>query len=80
MEKDINATDEAIRVIGHGKTPAPVNRNVLTKCASARGQEVLKLAATAVHRRAQRTTPDISDDELLLRVLPEEHVDATCLG
>lgn len=78
------STEECIRyVLGHyGKTPAPVDPNVLDKMVS------LPEAKELIHweqpqpsigdLRKEIGRPGISDDELLLRALfPEEHVDAT---
>jgi oxaloacetate decarboxylase alpha subunit len=83
-ERYKTATDEAVRyVLGHyGKTPAPVDPNVLDRMLN------LPEAKKFLHWRQPQPTiaqlrkeigrPNISDDELLLRILfPEEHVNAT---
>jgi oxaloacetate decarboxylase alpha subunit len=83
-ERYKTATDEAIRyVLGHyGKTPAPVNPNVLDKMLhlpEAKNFLNWQQPQPSIARlRKEIGRPNISDDELLLRILfPEEHVDAT---
>jgi len=78
------ATAEAIRyVLGHyGKTPAPVDPNVLDRMtALPEAKEFLdweQPQPSIEDLRKEIGRPGISDDELLLRVLfPEEHVEAT---
>jgi oxaloacetate decarboxylase alpha subunit len=78
------ATDEAIRyVLGHyGKTPAPVDPDVLDKMLNLpeakRFQNWEQPQPTIKELRKEIGRPHISDDELLLRALfPEEIVDAT---
>ena len=78
------ATEEGIRyVLGHyGKTPAPVDQNVLDKITSlpeAKGLLDWEQPQPSIEDlRKEIGRPGISDDELLLRVLfPEEHVEAT---
>jgi len=78
------ATEEAIRyVLGHyGKTPAPVDQNVLDKMTSlpeAKGLLNWEQPQPSIQElRKEIGRPGISDDELLLRILfPEEHVEAT---
>lgn len=78
------ATEEGIRyVLGHyGKTPAPVDQNVLDKITSlpeAKGLLDWEQPQPSIEElRKEIGRPGISDDELLLRVLfPEEHVEAT---
>jgi len=78
------ATEEGIRyVLGHyGKTPAPVDPNVLDKMSNlpeAKGLLNWKQPQPSIEDlRKEIARPGISDDELLLRVLfPEEHVEAT---
>lgn len=78
------ATEEGIRyVLGHyGKTPAPVDQNVLDKMTSlpeAKGLLGWEQPQPSIEDlRKEIGRPKISDDELLLRVLfPEEHVEAT---
>jgi oxaloacetate decarboxylase alpha subunit len=83
-ERYKTATDEALRyVLGHyGKTPAPIDPNVLDKMLNL--PEAKKFLnweqpqPTIAELRKELGRPHISDDELLLRVLfPEEHVNAT---
>jgi oxaloacetate decarboxylase alpha subunit len=83
-ERYKTATDEAVRyVLGHyGKTPAPVDPNVLDKILNL--PEAKKFLhwqqpqPTIAELRKEIGRPNISDDELLLRILfPEEHVNAT---
>lgn len=83
-ERYKTTTDEAIRyVLGHyGKTPAPVDRNVLDKMLSLpeakRFRTWVQPQPTIEELRKEIGRPHISDDELLLRALfPEEIVDAT---
>jgi oxaloacetate decarboxylase alpha subunit len=83
-ERYKTATDEAIRyVLGHyGKTPAPVDRDVLDKMLSLpeakRFQNWEQPQPTIQELRKEIGRPHISDDELLLRALfPEEIVEAT---
>lgn len=78
------ATAEGIRyVLGHyGKTPAPVDPNVLDKMtALPEAREFLdweQPQPSIEDLRKEIDRPGISDDELLLRILfPEEHVEAT---
>jgi len=78
------ATEEGIRyVLGHyGKTPAPVDQNVLDKITGlpeAKGFLDWEQPQPSIEDlRKEIGRPGISDDELLLRVLfPEEHVEAT---
>ncbi len=78
------ATEEGIRyVLGHyGKTPAPVDPNVLDKMANLpEARELLdweQPQPSIEDLRKEIGRPGISDDELLLRILfPEEHVEAT---
>lgn len=78
------ATEEGIRyVLGHyGKTPAPVDPNVLDKMSGlpeAKGLLNWEQPQPSIEELRKETgRPGISDDELLLRVLfPEEHVEAT---
>lgn len=78
------ATEEAIRyVLGHyGKTPAPVDKNVLDKMTSLpEAKDLLNWEQpqpSIQELRKEIGRPGISDDELLLRILfPEEHVEAT---
>ncbi|MCF8142294.1 MAG: pyruvate carboxylase subunit B [Deltaproteobacteria bacterium] len=78
------ATEEGIRyVLGHyGKTPAPVDPNVLDKMSGlpeAKGLLNWEQPQPSIQElRKEIGRPGISDDELLLRVLfPEEHVEAT---
>ena len=78
------ATEEAIRyVLGHyGKTPAPVDQNVLDKMTSLpEARDLLNWEQpqpSIQELRKEIGRPGISDDELLLRILfPEEHVEAT---
>ncbi len=78
------ATEEAIRyVLGHyGKTPAPVDQNVLDKITSlpeAKGLLDWEQPQPSIQElRKEIARPGISDDEFLLRILfPEEHVEAT---
>ncbi|MBW1780666.1 MAG: hypothetical protein JRL30_07985, partial [Deltaproteobacteria bacterium] len=78
------ATEEGIRyVLGHyGKTPAPVDSNVLDKMSGlpeAKGLLNWEQPQPSIEDlRKEIGRPGISDDELLLRVLfPEEHVEAT---
>jgi oxaloacetate decarboxylase alpha subunit len=78
------ATEEAIRyVLGHyGKTPAPVDQNVLDKITGlpeAKGLLNWEQPQPSIQElRKEIGRPGISDDELLLRILfPEEHVEAT---
>ncbi|MBW1868513.1 MAG: carboxyltransferase, partial [Deltaproteobacteria bacterium] len=78
------ATEEGIRyVLGHyGKTPAPVDQNVLDKITGlpeAQGLIDWEQPQPSIEDlRKEVGRPGISDDELLLRVLfPEEHVEAT---
>jgi oxaloacetate decarboxylase alpha subunit len=83
-ERYKTTTDEGIRyVLGHyGKTPAPVDPNVLDKMSNL--PEAKKFRhwrqpqPTIAELRRDIGRPGISDDELLLRILfPEEHVEAT---
>jgi oxaloacetate decarboxylase alpha subunit len=83
-ERYKTATDEAIRyVLGHyGKTPAPVDPKVLDRMLNL--PEAKKFLhwqqpqPTIAELRKEIGRPNISDDELLLRILfPEEHVNAT---
>ena len=83
-ERYKTATDEGLRyVLGHyGKTPAPVDPNVLDKMTNL--PEAKKFLnwkqpqPTIAELRKEIGRPALSDDELLLRILfPEEHVDAT---
>jgi oxaloacetate decarboxylase alpha subunit len=83
-ERYKTTTDEGLRyVLGHyGKTPAPVNPNVLDKMSNL--PEAKKFLnwqqpqPSIAELRKEIGRPDISDDELLLRILfPEEHVNAT---
>ena len=83
-ERYKTTTDEAIRyVLGHyGKTPAPVDRNVLDKMLNLpeakRFRNWEQPQPTIEELRKEIGRPHISDDELLLRTLfPEEIVDAT---
>jgi oxaloacetate decarboxylase alpha subunit len=83
-ERYKTTTDEGIRyVLGHyGKTPAPVDPNVLDKiCSLPEAKKFLNWQQpqpTIAELRKEIGRPDISDDELLLRILfPEEHVNAT---
>ncbi len=83
-ERYKTSTDEAIRyVLGHyGKTPAPVDRNVLDKMLNLpeakRFRNWVQPQPTIEELRKEIGRPHISDDELLLRALfPEEIVDAT---
>jgi len=83
-ERYKTATDEALRyVLGHyGKTPAPVDPNVLDKMISLpeakRFLNWKQPQPTIAELRKEIGRPTLSDDELLLRILfPEEHVDAT---
>lgn len=78
------ATEEAIRyVLGHyGRTPAPVDQNVLDKMTSLpEAKDLLNWEQpqpSIQELRKEIGRPGISDDELLLRILfPEEHVEAT---
>jgi oxaloacetate decarboxylase (Na+ extruding) subunit alpha len=78
------ATEEGIRyVLGHyGKTPAPVDQNVLDKITNLPEAKNLldweQPQPSIEDLRKEIDRPGISDDELLLRVLfPEEHVEAT---
>ena len=78
------STEEGIRyVLGHyGKTPAPVDQNVLDKITSLpEAQGFLNWTQpqpTIKELRKEMGRPGISDDELLLRVLfAEEHVEET---
>lgn len=78
------ATEEGIRyVLGHyGKTPAPVDPNVLDKMSALpEAKELLNWEQpqpSIEELRKEVGRPGISDDELLLRVLfPAEHVEAT---
>ncbi len=78
------STEEGIRyVLGHyGKTPAPVDQNVLDKMTSLPEAKAFlnwsQPQPTIKELRKEIGRPGISDDELLLRVLfPEEHVEAT---
>ncbi len=78
------ATAEGIRyVLGHyGKTPAPVDPNVLDKMTNLpEAKEFLNWEQpqpSIGELRKEIGRPGISDDELLLRSLfPEEHVEAT---
>jgi oxaloacetate decarboxylase (Na+ extruding) subunit alpha len=77
-------TDEALRyVLGHyGKTPAPVDPKVLDKMLNLPEAKKFKNwqqpQPTIAELRKEIGMPNISDDELLLRVLfAEEHVNAT---
>jgi oxaloacetate decarboxylase alpha subunit len=77
-------TEEGIRyVLGHyGKTPAPVDQNVLDKITGLpEAKDLLdweQPQPSIEDLRKEIGRPGISDDELLLRVLfPEEHVEAT---
>lgn len=83
-ERYKSTTDEALRyVMGHyGKTPAPVDPKVLDKMLSL--PEAKKFRnwqqpqPTIQELRKEIGMPNISEDELLLRVLfAEEHVNAT---
>ncbi len=83
-ERYKSTTDEALRyVLGHyGKTPAPVDPKVLDKMLSL--PEAKKFRnwqqpqPTIPELRKEIGMPNISEDELLLRVLfAEEHVNAT---
>lgn len=83
-ERYKTTTDEAVRyVLGHyGQTPAPVDPNVLDKMLNL--PEAKKFLnwqqpqPTIDELRKEIGHPNISDDELLLRILfPEEHVNAT---
>jgi oxaloacetate decarboxylase alpha subunit len=83
-ERYKTTTDEGLRyVLGHyGKTPAPVDPNVLDKMLNL--PEAKKFLnwqqpqPTIAELRGEIGRPNISDDELLLRILfPEEHVNAT---
>lgn len=83
-ERYKTTTDEALRyVLGHyGKTPAPVDPEVLDKMTSL--PEAKKFRnwkqpqPTIAELRKELGRSGISDDEFLLRVLfPEEHVEAT---
>jgi oxaloacetate decarboxylase (Na+ extruding) subunit alpha len=83
-ERYKTTTDEGLRyVLGHyGKTPAPVNPNVLDKMLHL--PEAKKFLnwrqpqPSIAELRKEIGRPGISDDELLLRILfPEEHVNAT---
>jgi pyruvate/oxaloacetate carboxyltransferase len=83
-ERYKTATDEAIRyVLGHyGKTPAPVDGEVLDKITRLpEAKSFLKWKQpqpTITELRKGMGRPNLSDDELLLRILfPEEHVEAT---
>jgi oxaloacetate decarboxylase (Na+ extruding) subunit alpha len=78
------ATEEGIRyVLGHyGKTPAPVDPNVLDKITGLpEAKDLLNWEQpqpSIEDLRKEIGRPGISDDELLLRILfPEEHVEAT---
>jgi oxaloacetate decarboxylase alpha subunit len=78
------ATEEGIRyVLGHyGKTPAPVDPNILDKMSGLPEAKGLlnweQPQPSIADLRKEIGRPGISDDELLLRVLfPEEHVEAT---
>ena len=78
------ATEEGIRyVLGHyGKTPAPVDQNVLDKITGlpeAKGLLNWEQPQPSIEDlRREVGRPGISDDELLLRILfPVEHVEAT---
>jgi len=79
----ITTAEGARYVFGHyGKTPAPVDGNVLDKISNtAEGKKYLNWEQpqpTIEDLRKEIGCPDISDDELLLRILfPEEHVEAT---
>jgi oxaloacetate decarboxylase alpha subunit len=77
-------TEEGARyVLGHyGKPPAPINQNVLDKlCETPEGRRFLTYEQpqpSIQDLRKESGRPEISDDELLLRVLfPEEHVEKT---
>ena len=78
------ATEEGIRyVLGHyGKTPAPVDPNVLDKMTSlVQAKRLLNWVQpqpTIAELRKELGRPGIDDDELLLRLLFQgDHVDAT---
>ncbi|MBN2126211.1 MAG: pyruvate carboxylase subunit B [Deltaproteobacteria bacterium] len=78
------STEEGIRyVLGHyGKTPAPVDQNVLDQMTSLPEAKALlnweQPQPTIEDLRKEIGRPGISDDELLLRVLfQQEHVEAT---
>jgi hypothetical protein len=78
------STEEGIRyVLGHyGKTPAPVDQNVLDKMTNlpeAQGfLHWIQPQPTIKELRKEMGRPGISDDELLLRLLfAEEHVEET---
>jgi len=70
-------------VLGHyGKTPAPVDQNVLDKMTGlpeAKGLLDWEQPQPSIEDlRKEIGRPGISDDELLLRILfPEEHVETT---
>ena len=83
-ERYKTTTDEGLRYVlgNYGKTPAPVNPNVLDKMSNL--PEAKKFRnwqqpqPTVSELRKEIGRPNISDDELLLRILfPEEHVNAT---
>jgi oxaloacetate decarboxylase alpha subunit len=83
-ERYKTTTDEGLRyVLGHyGKTPAPVNPEVLDKMTNLpeakKFRDWEQPQPTIAELRKELGRPNISDDELLLRVLfPEEHVEAT---
>lgn len=79
----ITTAEGARYVFGHyGKTPAPVDGNVLDKISNtAEGKKYRNWEQpqpTIEDLRKEIGRPGISDDELLLRILfPEEHVEAT---
>ena len=83
-ERYKTTTAEGARyVFGHyGKTPAPVEQNVLDKISNTvegmRFSKWVQPQPSITDLRKEIGRPGISDDELLLRILfPEEHVEAT---
>ncbi|MBU0544534.1 MAG: pyruvate carboxylase subunit B [Proteobacteria bacterium] len=83
-ERYQKSTEEGVRyVLGHyGQTPAPVDPKVLDRMTqTAEGKKFLNWEQPQPDiedLRKEIGRPEISDDELLLRILfPEEHVDAT---
>ncbi|RPJ17204.1 MAG: hypothetical protein EHM37_01020, partial [Deltaproteobacteria bacterium] len=83
-ERYKTTTAEGARyVFGHyGKTPAPVEQNVLDKISNTvegmRFSKWVQPQPSMEDLRKEIGRPGISDDELLLRILfPEEHVEAT---